>query len=735
MAGPDIPWAKRLQHRLLAGILRIVDVAAGPFSPRLRGVTRYLAGLVDQGRHAEVDVLMAQGARKIMSRVLPGRGDCRARRRDRIVIDARSQRFDAAGAVIAKPAPAVQPALLASIVIPCFNYGRFVVEAVRSAQAQTVASIEVIVVDDGSTDPSTVAVLDRLAADGEITLIRTVNQGLPAARNSGIAAARGEYICCLDADDLIEPVYLEATIALMRTDSSVGFAFSHVRFFGDVEETWETRDFDIDEALVSNFTAVSAVFRRDDWEAAGGYAPIMRGGFEDWEFWIRLSALGRRGRVIRHPLFLHRRHGRTMTHDAKDMQEELQSRIRTLNPVVFGDARLRARIRAVAGQPGPVEDRLADLTHAIRRMDKPGLLVVAPWLRRGGAEGVLLSALAGLAASWHVVLITTEADDHLMTGAFRAVSPEIFHLDGILDEEHRAAFVAHLVASRRVTHVLSSGSAWFLKNLPALAAQTPGGLKAANIIHNEVPDSVYRAAIAAGSALGIHIAVSGPVKRSLRAAGVAPDRIVHIANGIDAVPFVRAASRRATLREAMGLSPATRLLVWIGRMGVEKRPEAFVGIVARLAPDGALRAVMAGDGPLGPEVDRAIQRHGLGDVIVRRGHVNPAEVAELLAAADMLVLTSAVEGAPLVVLEALATGCPVAVTRVGDVPTIITDNENGVLCDPVEPLALADAIVRAFTQGLHADPSRDRIQMRFMAGDRTQAAMAARYEAVLRGLT
>lgn len=734
MAGPVTSWAKRLQHRLLAGVLRIADVAAGSFSPRLRGVTRYLAGLVDQGRHAEVDVLMAQGARKILSRILSSRSSRRARPHNPIVIDARTQRFDAAGGVIAKPAPAAQPSLLASIIIPCFNYGRFVVEAVRSAEAQTVTNIEIIVVDDGSTDSSTISVLDQLAADGDIILIRTANQGLPAARNDGIAAARGEYICCLDADDLIEPVYLEAAIALMRADSSVGFAFSYVRFFGDVEETWETRDFDIDEAMVSNFTAVSAVFRRDDWEAAGGYAPIMRGGFEDWEFWIRLSTLGRRGRVIRAPLFLHRRHGRTMTHDAKDMQEELQSRIRTLNPAVFGDARLRALIRAVVGQPGPVQDRLADLTHAIRRSSKPGLLVVVPWLRRGGAEGVLLAALAGLVASWHVVLVTTEADDHLMTGEFRTVSPEIFHLDGMLDEEHRTAFLAHLIASRRVTHVLSSGSAWFLKKLPALAAQKPGGLKAANIIHNEVPDSVYRAAVAAGSAVGTHIAVSGPVERSLRAAGVSSHRIAHIANGIDAAPFAMAADRRAALREAMGLSAATRLLVWIGRMCVEKRPEAFVDIVARLSRGGAYRAVMAGDGPLCPSVDSAIQRHGLGNVIARRGHVNSGDVAELLAAADMLVLTSAVEGMPLVVLEALATGCPIAATRVGDLPTIIVENENGVLCDPGDPLALADAIDRAFALGLHADLSRDRIQTRFAAGDLTHTAMAVRYEAVLRGL-
>ncbi len=176
----------------------------------------------------------------------------------------------------------------------------------RSAREQTLSCLEVIVVDDGSTDAATVATLDELARQGEVLLIRQPNQGLPGgAQHRHRGGARRVLCLLLDADDLIDPTYLEAPIALMRTDASLGFAYSHVRFFGDVEEVWETRelDFDIEEALVANFTAVSAVFRRDDWHEAGGYAAAMRGGFEDLEFWIRLRLPRRPGAAapIRHP--------------------------------------------------------------------------------------------------------------------------------------------------------------------------------------------------------------------------------------------------------------------------------------------------------------------------------------------------------------------------------------------------------------------------------------------------
>jgi hypothetical protein len=125
-------------------------------------------------------------------------------------IDARTERLTDSLSVVPKQTLAYpsQCAVLVSVIVPCFNYGRYLPAAVASALTQTLGSVEVIVVDDGSTDPQTHAVLDALEREGRCQVVRQQNAGLSCARNKGIALAHGEYICCLDADDELQRHYV-----------------------------------------------------------------------------------------------------------------------------------------------------------------------------------------------------------------------------------------------------------------------------------------------------------------------------------------------------------------------------------------------------------------------------------------------------------------------------------------------------------------------------------------------
>jgi hypothetical protein len=240
------------------------------------------------------------------------------------------------------PPPARSPVV--TVVIPCYNYGRFVEEAMRSALDQTIGALEVIVVNDGSRDPCTIEALDRLK-NSRVHVIDQANAGLPSARNSGIARAQGKYICCLDADDTIEPTYLVKAVAVMEQRPDVGFVYSWVRFFGAVDKVWQTAPFDLDRIVTENHVSVAAVFRRDLWAAAGGYSPLMDGGYEDWEFWVRLGSLGVTGWCLPEPLLNYRRHGRSISDEALEMHDELVDRIRALNPEAF-DPAFRQRVKA-----------------------------------------------------------------------------------------------------------------------------------------------------------------------------------------------------------------------------------------------------------------------------------------------------------------------------------------------------------------------------------------------------
>ena len=118
-----------------------------------------------------------------------------------------------------------------SVVIPCFNHGRYLEEAVSSVLEQTFGDYEIIVVNDGSTDPFTVDLLKNYHPQKTRTL-HTENQGLPTARNTGIAAATGDYILPLDADDKIGSEYLEQAVRVMDEQPNIGIVYCEAAYFG-----------------------------------------------------------------------------------------------------------------------------------------------------------------------------------------------------------------------------------------------------------------------------------------------------------------------------------------------------------------------------------------------------------------------------------------------------------------------------------------------------------------------
>jgi glycosyltransferase involved in cell wall biosynthesis len=119
---------------------------------------------------------------------------------------------------------------LVSVVIPTHNYGRFLPDAVASVRAQGVPGIEILVVDDASTD-DTAAVLAGLAGP-DLRALQSGGQGVSAARNLGIELARGRYLAFLDADDRWTPAKLQRQLELMESEPEVALVFTNFARFG-----------------------------------------------------------------------------------------------------------------------------------------------------------------------------------------------------------------------------------------------------------------------------------------------------------------------------------------------------------------------------------------------------------------------------------------------------------------------------------------------------------------------
>ena len=252
-----------------------------------------------------------------------------------------------------------------SVVIPCYNYGRYLSECLASVRAQTVAPFETLIVDDGSTDPATLEILDRLSREN-VRVVRQENRGLAGARNTGIRCALGAYVYFLDADDLIFPDCLERLSALLDSNPDAVAACSGIRHFGGEQDGVEWRaSYHPYTILVRNLWSAGLMLRRDAVVARSlWYDEKMRHGYEDWELNIRLVRAGLRVEVFPGALYDYRIHSASMLHSSRNRHAEIVGYIRAKHQDAYRAEALlelkRRRAPAVAIQSrGPDETRLA----------------------------------------------------------------------------------------------------------------------------------------------------------------------------------------------------------------------------------------------------------------------------------------------------------------------------------------------------------------------------------------
>lgn len=194
---------------------------------------------------------------------------------------------------------------LVSVVIPYYNDGKYIHETLESIQHQTYRNVEIILVDDGSTEKESIRVFDDLKKLGFQTY-RQENAGPSAARNLAISHSKGKYILPVDADDKIRPAYIEKAVQYMENHAQCGIVYCKAKFFGARNGLWDLPEYSIKQMLLNNCIFVTALFRRTDWETVHGYDSNMKYGLEDYEFWLSIIELRRSVYCIPEVLFLYR---------------------------------------------------------------------------------------------------------------------------------------------------------------------------------------------------------------------------------------------------------------------------------------------------------------------------------------------------------------------------------------------------------------------------------------------
>ena len=194
-----------------------------------------------------------------------------------------------------------------SVIMPVFNAGRWLPQALASVEAQTFSDRELVIVDDGSTEDLTRTLLEEAARRPGVTVHRTENRGPSHARNLAIERARGAYVLPLDADDWLAPEFLARTVAVLDADTEVDVAYTWVELVGEHQGVWRTGEFGLKEMLVRCTIHVTSLFRRDVWTRVGGYDPQFVESCEDWDFWLGAAARGATGRCVPEVLAYYRR--------------------------------------------------------------------------------------------------------------------------------------------------------------------------------------------------------------------------------------------------------------------------------------------------------------------------------------------------------------------------------------------------------------------------------------------
>jgi glycosyltransferase involved in cell wall biosynthesis/GT2 family glycosyltransferase len=200
---------------------------------------------------------------------------------------------------------------LVSVLVPCFNQGRVLGECLDAIRSQTHPAVETIVVDDASTDSETIAVMDALEDDPDVTVIRMAKNGGPSrARNAALERCSGRYVLPVDSDNVLLPDAVEQLVAQLKVaGEQVGFIYPNIQYFGNRDDYFEAPPWNLYRLLHGNICDVCSLFDREVFDAGERFDEAIRLGHEDWELVLRLAARGIQGQRARGKTLLYRKWG------------------------------------------------------------------------------------------------------------------------------------------------------------------------------------------------------------------------------------------------------------------------------------------------------------------------------------------------------------------------------------------------------------------------------------------
>lgn len=364
--------------------------------------------------------------------------------------------------VVNEPWPQDTP--LVSVVIPCYNYGEYVEVAVDSVLAQTFQDFEIIVVEGGSTDRFTIRVVQELKKPKTTVYFRPTPKFPGDNRNYGIERARGKYICCLDADDLLMPTYLEKALFVAETYHA-DIVYPSLQCFCGHNQIWRSGEASFPEIVERNPLSIVSLFRREAWCTVGGFRDWGARDEhvpEDWDFWVRLLGHGYRAVRIPEPLMRYRIHGQGVTASHRVPTSRQSAVIRKSNSSLFTRENIDVVVQKLAisyevqnpwcnMRSTCTDPHVLFILKTLPRKDEINLFI--PTLQELSKKGVNTSI---------VVIGAAETENNDTFAAIASYTQRIYTLQQLLENSEKwGDFIGYLLDAYSISYV-------FISNLVAI---------------------------------------------------------------------------------------------------------------------------------------------------------------------------------------------------------------------------------------------------------------------------
>lgn len=560
---------------------------------------------------------------------------------------------------------------LVTVITGFYNAGRYFEQTFNSVMNQTFPWFEWVIVNDGSTSQEDVELLCRLATtDRRVRIIHQENGGLSAARNAAVADARTDLIVPLDADDLIEPQYLQVLWFVMQRHPEAAWCYTDNVGFQEQQYLWK-REFSAELMKRENILTYSAAIRKKDLEEVGCYIVEKQLYNEDWRTWLNLLSAHKKPVHLSGYLFWYRRLSSGMLSSLnKDPEKKafceaiIEQASKTVDTAVTAIEYPRPNSEAEFTPPW----RMHAKQQLPKEEGKKRVLMLLPWLEMGGADQFNLDLIRTLPQEYEVSVITTLPDQNPWKQRFGDLTDEVYCLADFLDSCDYSAFISWYIESRQIDLLLVSNSYYGYYLLPWLRRQFPQ-LAIMDYVHME--EWYYRNGGYARTSAALQDIVeytcvcNGKTQRvMIEQMGRADDTVETVYIGVDTRRYNPDVVEAGQAYQALGIDKKRPIVLFPCRMHPQKRPFLMLEIAKKLKKTKSSFAfAVVGDGPQLDEMKQFVKENKLEETVYFAG--TQTDMRPWYKDAAVTLICSINEGLSLTAYESASMGVPIITSDVG----------------------------------------------------------------------